>query len=416
MNTLAIGLWGVFFGLVTSMLCGAYWAYSQSLMRIAFIAALTAVVSAFFVLAFLAGLTGYEPEFLARQFAHLQALTSALMVDLFLSLKDPSYTPAQRHRARMGLALLTLLVIALGWWLTPDWALMLSGASASVLLFSVIFLALFARQSSDSNAKLLCSSLFFYLLCLVGMTWLTVNQAALPAALPTFSALNAMIALMATLCLLCIAAVLLARYFSLIDLRRVMRYGSAYDPVTQMRSPKQTNFLVDEIFKQFQFQPAPMGIIVLSIGNLLSLKKLYGKAAVNHALFVFAQRLKRCVPDSVEMGRLAADSFALIMPNCYNSGQLISLAQLLIHQLRLNIDLKTNTQASQIESSGNPWIADVGMGLLLISNPAVRGASAIAMARGMSHSAASYASRIAWFDHGSAQIVELSESYNPSSI
>ncbi|WP_168922147.1 hypothetical protein [Polaromonas vacuolata] len=92
------------------------------------------------------------------------------------------------------------------------------------------------------------------------------------------------------------------------------------------------------------------------------------------------------MPDSIEMGRLSADSFALIMPNCRNSGQLIGLAQFLIHQLRLVIELKTNSHASQIESSGKPWVADIGTGLLLISNPAVRGASAIGMARQFAHS------------------------------
>ena len=51
----------------------------------------------------------------------------------------------------------------------------------------------------------------------------------------------------------------------------------------------------------------------------------------------------------------------------------------------------------------------LAMSVLIISNPLVGGASALAMAKGMSLTAVSYASRIAWFDHGSGETVELPE-------
>lgn len=57
------------------------------------------------------------------------------------------------------------------------------------------------------------------------------------------AAMHALSALVATLSLLCIAAEMMARYFALIELRRIMSYGSRYDPVTRMRSPKQTSWL-----------------------------------------------------------------------------------------------------------------------------------------------------------------------------
>jgi GGDEF domain-containing protein len=38
-------------------------------------------------------------------------------------------------------------------------------------------------------------------------------------------------------------------------------------------------------------------------------------AAFNHALFVCAGRLRRCVPQNVEMGRLGEDGFLLLVPN-----------------------------------------------------------------------------------------------------
>lgn len=57
------------------------------------------------------------------------------------------------------------------------------------------------------------------------------------------AAMHALSALVATLSLLCIAAEMMARYFALIELRRIMSYGSRYDPVIRMRSPKQTSWL-----------------------------------------------------------------------------------------------------------------------------------------------------------------------------
>ena len=43
--------------------------------------------------------------------------------------------------------------------------------------------------------------------------------------------------------------------------------------------------------------------------NLYALEQLHGRAAFNHALFVCAGRLRRVVPQNVEMGRLGEDGF-----------------------------------------------------------------------------------------------------------
>ena len=62
-------------------------------------------------------------------------------------------------------------------------------------------------------------------------------------------------------------------------------------------------------FRQQQDPTRPVGVIAVSIGNFFALENLHGKAAVNHALFVCASRLRRCVPADVEMGRLARRRF-----------------------------------------------------------------------------------------------------------
>ncbi len=190
--------------------------------------------------------------------------------------------------------------------------------------------------------------------------------------------------------------VLWARYSYLIELQEVMAYGPAYDPVTRMRSHEETGQLVGQVFKSFRDQPEPMGVIVLTIANLYALEKLHGTAAVNSALFVCAGRLTRLVPASVEMGRLGQDGFLLMMRNCHDSGRLIRLARSIESRLRKSVTLNTTV-----------WVAEIGVGVLRLNNPAVRGASAISMARGMSRTAISYESRVAWFDHASAEIVEL---------
>ena len=107
------------------------------------------------------------------------------------------------------------------------------------------------------------------------------------------------------------------------------------------------------------------------------------------------------------MGRLGQDGFVLVMRNCSDSGRLIELARLLTARLAKPLSLNTTGDVSRREAKNTVWIAEIGMGVLRVSNPAVRGSSAIAMGRGMSRTAMSYASRIAWYDYASGEMVEL---------
>ena len=69
--------------------------------------------------------------------------------------------------------------------------------------------------------------------------------------------------------------------------------------------------------------------------------------------------------------------------------------------------LTTSKDASRIETDSTVWVADIGLGVLIVSNPESRGSDAIAMGRRMSRTAISYAGRIAWFDQSSGETVEL---------
>ena len=107
------------------------------------------------------------------------------------------------------------------------------------------------------------------------------------------------------------------------------------------------------------------------------------------------------------MGRLGKDGFVLLMPNCRESAILIDLARAVEARLRRPVSLTTAREAARIETDSTVWVADIGVGVLMVSNPESRGSDAVAMGRRMSRTAISYASRIAWFDQSSGEIVEL---------
>ena len=165
--------------------------------------------------------------------------------------------------------------------------------------------------------------------------------------------------------------------------------------------------MVGAIFKSFRDKPQPMGVVVLTIANLYSLEQLHGVPAVNHALFVCAARLRRTVPSYIQMGRLGTDGFVLVMPHCKESRDLINIAKAVEARLRRSVSLNTSREAARLETDSTLWVANIGVGVLVVSNPESRGSDAVSMGRRMSRTAISYASRIAWFDESSGEAVEL---------
>jgi GGDEF domain-containing protein len=146
---------------------------------------------------------------------------------------------------------------------------------------------------------------------------------------------------------------------------------------------------------------------VVSLANLYVLEKLYGLAAVNHALFVCAGRLRRTVPAQVEMGRLGEDGFLLLMRNCQHSGDLIHLARRVQAVLTRSVALNTSLEPGAAAGQQTPWAAEIGLGVLRVSKTDARASSAVGLGRGMSRAALGYPSRIAWYDETSGEIVDL---------
>ncbi len=400
MEKLAIGFWGCFFGMTVLILLGASLAYLRSLHRIALNAALSGIASAFFVVAFLDILPIADDDTLARFLAHLAIAVSCMLAYQLLALLGVLRTQQGQTRTMLGLGILCTVMIGVGWVLKPLQSLELSIVMACLLATAGFLFCLRAAVRGIRLARVAVLSVFFMLAALFGLGWIALNRGQ------ALWQVHAASAVSATLYLVSMAYVLWARYAYLIELQDVMAYGPAYDPVTRMRSHEETGQLVGEVFKSFRDNPEPLGVIVLTIANLYALEKLHGAAAVNSALFICAGRLRRLAAQ-VEMGRLGHDGFLLIMRNCHESGRLIRLARSIESRLRRSVILNTSLQTNRFEADSTVWVAEIGVGVLRLNNPAVRGASAISMARSMSRTAVSYESRLAWFDHASAEIIEL---------
>ena len=403
MEKLIFGLWGCFFGMTLVILAGAGLAFMHSLRRISLNAALTALLSASFVIAFLDGLPISDADTLARFLGHLAMLFAGFLTYQLLMTLALLRTPVKRERTAGVLAAICAAVLALSWAL-PAWSSLALNTAFSCLL-AAFALAVSIRNGwrGERMAWVAAVSVFFIGVSLGGFAWIALYR---DQALPV---VHVVTAIAATLYVASLAYVIWSRYVYLNELHEVMAHGPGYDPVTRMRSHQETGQMVGTIFKDFRNKPAPMGVVVLTIANLYALEQLHGLAAVNNAFFVCAGRLRRWVPRNVDMGRLGKDGFLLIMQNCTESKRLIDMARAVESRLRRSVALNTSREVSQLGTNNTVWVAEIGVGVLMVANPEVRGSEAIAMGRRLSRTAVSYASKIAWFDHSSGETVALPE-------
>jgi GGDEF domain-containing protein len=385
------------------MLAGSVFVFIRSLRRVALNAALSAVVSAFFVLAFLGALPIEDADMLSRFLAHVASVVSALLAYLLFSMLGLLRQREVRRRTMLTLAALAAVVMMSGWLTQPQQALRLSLAMVYLLGLVALILSLRSALRGDRLAWMAVSGVLFMLVALAGLGWIALDRAHVPWQVHAASAI-AGTAYMATM-----ASVLWMRYAYLIELHQVMAYGPGYDPVTRMRSHSETANMVGAAFKHYRDEPVPLGVIVVSIANLPVLEKLYGPAAVNHALFICAGRLRRVVPAHVEMGRLAGDGFLLLMHNCRDSGALLRLAHTVQAHLAKSVVLNTSIESAFLGKQRTHWAAEVGVGVQRVSRTDARASRAVAMGRGISRTAWSYPSRVAWYDETSGEIVGMPE-------
>jgi GGDEF domain-containing protein len=400
MSAIAIAFcWGAFFGTVLLMLAGALAAFIASHQRVALGAALTAVVSALFVLSFLGWLPLGPEAVQDRVLAHV-GIFSATMLGLML-LTDLGLL-RDRDSRRIVLARMTAvaaLTVAVSW-LVPPWpALALSCAVAFCVGIAGLAIGVRSAERGDRLAWAAVFAVTCMLLSLAGVCWIALDRRGVPWPVHLVSAVTGMAYLTG------IGVMLWMRYSYLIELREVRAQGPRYDPITRMPSSTATGHLVTQAFQRQNHVPGrPVVLIAVSIGNLYALENLHGRAALNHALFVCATRLRRCVPAEMDMGRLFEDGFLLISHDTRDLDRLVHLGRLIAGRLARPVTLSTGN--GEQEPARAEWAAQIGVGLLA-TTAASAPAAVVAKVRDMSRTAWSFASRVAWLDQASDTIAEL---------
>jgi GGDEF domain-containing protein len=382
------GFWGAFFCAVALMLAGSLAAFFRSLQRVALTAALSSLLSALFVVAYLGWLPVGDAGAQARLLAHLAILCSAALGLMLLAMLGLLRQPRRAQRIRFVLAALTVAILLAGWALQPMAALALSSLVAIVGGALALAACLRSALRGDRLAWLAVCGVAFMLVALSGLSWIALDREHVGWPVQVLSAVAG------TAYLASMALALWARYSYLIELREVMAHGPSYDPVTRMRSHAETGQLVGDVFKQTSAEMRPVGVIVISIANLYALEQLHGRGAVNHALFICAGRLRRSVPADVEMGRLGEDGFLLLPRRSSDPARLVEIARSVANRLVRPVLLNTSAKPSEQEEGP-------------AATPQMRPSVAVSMARDMSRTAWSFASRIAWFDRDNRQIAEL---------
>ena len=396
MDKVAVAFWGAYFGAVALMLTASLAAFVRTSQRVALMVALSALMSGLFVIAYL-GWLPVEGDVLHRVQAHV-AVGATVMLGLMLL----SLLGLLRHRdlARRAYAFMVsagVAVLALGWLLESLESLVLSSIMALGVGAADLGVAIRSAMRGDRLARVAVVGVCVMLLATAGLSWIAVQGGA-PWQLHAIAAI-AGITYLATM-----ATALWARYSYLIELSEVLAHGPSYDPVTRMRSHSETGQLVGDMFFGRDTAGTPLGVIAVTIANLRALENLHGRAAYNHALFICATRLRRHVPAGVEMGRLGEDGFLLLLRDGRDTQQLVRISRLLRERLSRPVVLSTSRDPTALEAGRTEWVAEVGVGLLA-AGAKLRPSQAVAAARGMSLTAWSYPSRVAWLSHG--EITEL---------
>ena len=405
MEKLVIGLWGCYYGGSLLVLCGAFFAYSRSMHRIAINASLSALGPFLVVTAFLGGLPIEDRDVLFRLLAHLPVVVAALLVYQLLNLLRGFTTVLSRARTRNFFVVVCIVTLGVSWLLAPVDALLL--CSALALVTALFGWAISIRNAMRGDrlgwAAVVVVGLVITSYC--GLTYgvLRPDQWTWQVkAISAFAAVGYVVTL---------ARVMWLRYAYLLELKKVMEFGPAYDPVTRLRSRAETDQMARTIFDSQSRLAEPLGVIVLTIANLYTLEKLHGLAAVNSALFLTAGRLRRALPARVEIGRLGYDGFLFIMRSCSDTGRLVVLAHDLAQRAQKSVNVKTSPDKDLLEKANMVWQAQVGVGVLHVKNTDTNSLDAIKTSRNMSRAAVSYASRIAWFDRSSGETVELPKNH-----
>lgn len=398
MDPVSAGCWGAFFGTAALMAGISLVAWVRLHRRVALTAGLSALVSALFAAAYL-GAMPLDGAAEARVLAHLGMAVASTLALMMLALLGLLRQQGVATRAVATLAIVDVLVLGAGWAMPAQRALFLSVVAAFLMACFMLAIAMRRARRGDRLAWNTVAGVAFLLPALAGLGWIALDR---DAGWPV----HAVSALAGMAYLSVMAAALWARYSYLLELSEVMAHGPSYDPVTRMRSHTETGQMVGDLFFQRDAEARPVGVVAVCIANLYALENLHGRAAFNHALFICAGRVRRCVPQTMEMGRLGEDGFLLLTRSMEDLRGLERLARQLRERLSRPVSLSISREPGLIDARGTSWAADVGIGVLSTSTK-VRPAQAVATARAMARTAWSYGTRIAVFDPQAGQIAEM---------
>jgi GGDEF domain-containing protein len=402
MHVVAIGFWGAFFGTVALMLAGALVAFAKSHHRVALSAAVTSLLSALFVVSYLGWLTVPDTALEARLLAHVSILSAALLGVMLMTELGLLRGADMARQVRWGMSALVAVTLGAGWLTSARLALALSSLVAIAIGLAGLGITIRSARRGDRLAWLAAAGVTFMLVAIAGLTWIALDRNGVPWLVHPASAVAG------TAYLTCVEAMLWRRYSYLIELREVLAQGPRYDPVTRMQSDAVIGHMVGLAFLHQQQHPArPVILIAVSIGNVSSLEKDHGRAALNHALFVCAGRLRRCVPADVEMARLFDNGFLLVARDVADRGRMVQLSRVVAERLSQPVALRTSALADNVHAVVAEWTPQVGVGLLAATaeaNPSI----VVSMVSEMSRAASGYESRVALYDEASGRARELS--------
>ncbi len=400
MDIVAAGFWGAFFGTAVLMLVGAVAAWARSLQRVALNAALAAVSSILLAVIYLGLLPVPHPDFVPRMVAHVFIIFGALLCMMLMGMLGLLREPGAARRWRNRLATSGVGVLVLGWLVPAGDALILSSLVGFSIGIALIVISFRRARNGYRLAWLAVVGAASLLTALAGLTWIAV------AGRPVHPAVHAASALAGMAYLTSLATALWIRYTYLVELREIVTHGPTYDPITRMRKHAETGQMVGlAFFNEDRDDSRPVGVIAISISNLLPLGELHGQTAVNHGLFVCASRLRRCVPGDIQMGRLGEDGFLLLVRNGCHVERLVEIGQRVAERLARPVVLSTGAQPADLEAAQAHWVAQVGVGVVA-TTARERPSVAVFGARALSRAALSYASRVAWHDSATGQVAE----------
>ena len=389
MQSIVAGWWGAAFGTAGLMMAGAVAAYLASLRRVALMAASASVLYTSFAASYLGLLFDVDAGARLRLDATIFMLCAVLLGHLVLAMIGHLRQPAAARRWRRGLYGFGIGVTATSWLLPAPQGFALCTAGGFFLGAVALVLCIQRAQRGDRLAGVSIVGVLSICLSCAALTLIALGGDPVRWEVHALGA----VAGMAYLCV--IAIVLWLRFSYLIELRRVMSHGAAYDPITRMRTHSETGRMVGFAFFQHMDAGTLVGVMAVSIGNLYTLERLHGRAAVNHGLFVSAGRLRRTLPGGVDAGRLGDDGFLVLVRDVDDVDKLVELAHSIVQHLSRPVALSTSAEPDELESGQARWVAQVGVGIVVTGSDD-RPSAAIERARTMSRAAWGFPSRVAW--------------------